>query len=147
VKLSASIDTSGSASGTYPNAGINDTRLEQQSEDPLDPHRSASFMQVFPYLDAEFPNLPGDQASGEHISTQYWPGENQGVSQSPKRARGSRLGDIKDKDTHGSSRGPKDRERKNGDDGPVVVPENHMRQAQIASHRIHIRHVVVSHTR
>ena len=28
----------GSGSGTYPNAAINKTGLDQQSEDPIDPH-------------------------------------------------------------------------------------------------------------
>ena len=83
-----SIDASGS--GTYPNAAINKTRIDQQSENPIDPITSSSFTQVFPYWDAAFPtsatwseiivggqtqeksapSLPGDQASGEQISSQ-----------------------------------------------------------------------------
>jgi hypothetical protein len=43
----ASIDVSGS--GTYPNAAINKTGLDEQSKDPIDSHRSTSFAQVFSY--------------------------------------------------------------------------------------------------
>jgi hypothetical protein len=85
-----SIDASGS--WTYPNAAINKTRLDQQSEDPIDFPRSSSFTQVVLYWDAVLPtpatwseiivggqtqeksapSLPGDQASGEQISSQCW---------------------------------------------------------------------------
>ena len=34
---------------TYPKAAINKTGLDEQSEDPLDPHGYAPFAQVFPY--------------------------------------------------------------------------------------------------
>ena len=47
VNPSASIEASGS--GTYPNEAIYKTRLDEQSEDPIDPHSSPSFTQVFPY--------------------------------------------------------------------------------------------------
>lgn len=36
-------------SSTYPYAAINKTRLDEQSEDPIDPQRSTSSIQVFPY--------------------------------------------------------------------------------------------------
>jgi methyl coenzyme M reductase subunit C len=42
VNHSVIIDASGS--GTYPNAAINKTGLDEQSEDPIDPNRSAAFM-------------------------------------------------------------------------------------------------------
>ena len=53
VNTSASINAFGS--GTYPDTAINKTRLDEQSEDPIDPHGSTSFTQVFPYQDAAFP--------------------------------------------------------------------------------------------
>ena len=36
-------------SETYPKAAIDKTGLDEQSEDPLYPHRYAPFAQVFPY--------------------------------------------------------------------------------------------------
>ena len=50
---SESIDTS--ESGTYPNAAINKTRLDEQREDPIDPKRSPSLTQVFSHSDAALP--------------------------------------------------------------------------------------------
>ena len=50
---SVSIEASGS--GTYPNAAINETRLDEQSEDPIDPHRPIPFTQVLPYRNAVLP--------------------------------------------------------------------------------------------
>ena len=47
VNTSASFDASGSE--TYPNAAIYKTRLDEQGEDPIDPHDSPSFTQVFLY--------------------------------------------------------------------------------------------------
>ena len=47
VSPSASIEASGS--GTHPNEAIYKTRLDEQSEDPIDPHKSPSFTQVIPY--------------------------------------------------------------------------------------------------
>ena len=47
VNLSASIEASGS--GAYPSAAINKPGLDEQREDPIDPHDSPSFTQVFPY--------------------------------------------------------------------------------------------------
>jgi hypothetical protein len=53
VSHSVIIDASGS--GTYPNAAINETGLDEQSEDPINPHRSTSSTQVFPNWNTVFP--------------------------------------------------------------------------------------------
>ena len=53
VNPSTNIEASGS--GTYPNAAIYKTRLDEQCEDPIDPHNSLSFTQVFLYRDASLP--------------------------------------------------------------------------------------------
>ena len=45
VNPSARIEASGS--WTYPNEAIYKTGLDEQSEDPIDPHNSPSFTQVF----------------------------------------------------------------------------------------------------
>jgi hypothetical protein len=53
VSHSVIIDTSGS--GTYPNTAINESRLDEQSENPINPHRSTSSTQVFPYWTTALP--------------------------------------------------------------------------------------------
>ena len=45
VNPSASVAASGS--GTDPNTAIYKTRFDEQSEDPIDPHNSPSFTQMF----------------------------------------------------------------------------------------------------
>jgi hypothetical protein len=53
--VTASADASGSE--TYPNAAINKTGLDEESEDPIDPHRCTSFTQMFLYCHAALPKL------------------------------------------------------------------------------------------
>ena len=54
VNPSARIAPEGS-SVTYPNAAINKTRLDEQREDSIDPHKSTPCAQVFLHYDATLP--------------------------------------------------------------------------------------------
>jgi hypothetical protein len=44
-----------SRSGTYPNTAINETGLDEQSENPIDLHRSTSIRQMYLYWTTAFP--------------------------------------------------------------------------------------------